>query len=99
MAKTTEQNNNKNDKIVTAILSDSGIKVVSDFSKATAQCLIKNREVGGFSTAFYVMAEISTFDGEKIPAPELREKLSAFDLMDLEEIWASQKKSFRIVKN
>ena len=54
---------------------------------------MKAREAsGGMAAVIYIMAEIATFDGEKIPAPELLDKLSAYDIIDLETLWASGKK-------
>ena len=87
----TKATDNKN--IVKATLQDSKMEVVADLSKANGRTLMKAREAsGGMATVIYIMAEIATFNGEQIPAPELLDKLSAYDIIDLESIWASGKK-------
>lgn len=87
----TKENNNM---IVECDLQISGKHVVADLSKANGYCLMKARQAAGTgvgATVIYLMAEIATFDGKKMAAPEIM-ALNAYDIMDLESLWASLKK-------
>ncbi|MGN0014951.1 MAG: hypothetical protein ACI37T_05980 [Candidatus Gastranaerophilaceae bacterium] len=71
-----------------------GKKLELDLSKCNGDLLMKCRKLsGGAATVIFMISEAGTFDGEKIPAPEIL-KWSAFDVIELEEIWAelSEKK-------
>ena len=49
---------------------------------------MKAREAAnGIATVIYLLAEIATFNGEKLPAPEIL-NFSAFDIITLESAWA-----------
>lgn len=72
----------------------NGKKLELDLSKCNGEMLMKCRKLsGGVATVIFIISEAGTFDGEKIPAPEIL-KWSAFDVIELEEIWAelSEKK-------
>lgn len=78
-------------EFVEQILSN-GMKIKLDPKKANGHLLMKCRQMsGGAATVIYMVSEIATFDGEKIPAPELL-NLDAFTIIEIEEIWASLKK-------
>jgi hypothetical protein len=63
-----------------------------DFSKANGHLLMKCRELsGGVATIIYMISEIATFDGEKIPVPEIL-NWDAFTIIEIEEAWANSKK-------
>ena len=67
----------------------NGMKVEFNPDDANGHTLMKCREAsGGIATVVYIMAEIATFDGEKLPAPELL-NFSAFDIIKLETAWAN----------
>lgn len=81
MTKTPDEN-----KLLEFTLS-TGKKVVVDTSKSNGHLLLKCRQASDFvGAAIYMMSEIATFDGKKIPAPELLD-LSAFEVMEIEGIW------------
>ena len=85
----TEEKNNEN--ILKTTLSD-GVKVEVDFSKANGHLLMKCRKVSEYvGTAIYIMSEIATFDGEKIPAPELL-NLPDYVVMEIEAIYNNNRK-------
>ncbi|MBQ2872318.1 hypothetical protein IJE86_11500 [bacterium] len=70
----------------------NGMKVEIDTSKANGHLLMKCRNAAnGVATVIYLIAEIGTFDGEKLAAEEIL-NFSAFDIIDLEEAWAKSKK-------
>lgn len=72
----------------------NGKKLKLDTSLCNGELLMKCRKLsGGAATVIFMISEAGTFDGEKIPAPEIL-KWSAFDVIELEEIWAelSEKK-------
>lgn len=80
---------NKNDETDTlSIMLTNGINVVMNFSNAKAGTLMKARMAarGGYSTTAFVLAEICTFDGNKLTG----EDILGFDIVDyalLEEAW------------
>lgn len=77
--------------LVTLTLSND-VKVVIDGEKANGHLLMKCRNAsGGMATVIYMIAEIGTFNGEKLPAEEIL-NYSAFDIIALEEAWANLKK-------
>lgn len=85
--KTTEKTT---DNLIKGTLP-SGIKVEFDPSKSTGHTLMKARKAsGGFATVIYIMAEIATFDGEKLPAPEIL-NYQDHDVIAIEELWESAK--------
>lgn len=66
----------------------NGKKLEIDVSKCNGELLMKCRKIsGGMATVIFMISEIGTFDGEKIPAPEIL-KWSVFDVIELEEVWA-----------
>ncbi len=70
----------------------NGVKVEIDGEKANGHLLMKCRNAsGGMATVIYMIAEIGTFNGEKLPAEEIL-NYSAFDIITLEEAWANLKK-------
>lgn len=74
------------------ITLSNGKKMEVDFSKANGHLLMKCRELaGGVATIIYMISEIATFDGEKIPAPEIL-NWDAFTIIEIEEAWANSKK-------
>ena len=79
---------NDKSQIKKLTLSD-GTKVEMDLSKANGHLLMKCRQAanGGMTTVIFMISEISTFDGQKIPAPEILNR-SAKDIIQLEELWA-----------
>lgn len=70
----------------------NGVEVKIDGEKANGHLLMKCRNAsGGMATVIYMIAEIATFNGEKLPAEEIL-NYSAFDIVALEEAWANLKK-------
>lgn len=71
-------------------LPDSGIKVEIDKCKNNGNTLFKARRAvpdGNIDeTTLFIISEISTFNGQKMAAPEIK-NLSAFDIMELEQQW------------
>ncbi len=66
----------------------SGEVLKLDLSKNTGYLLMKCRNASnGSATVIYMISEIGTFDGVKIPAPELLER-SSFEIIELESIWS-----------
>lgn len=85
MTKTQEQTKSK---IIKHTLTN-GMEIELDTAKLTGSLLYKCREIsGGAATVLYMLAEVATFDGKKIPAPELIE-WDAFDVVELEEFYMS----------
>ena len=69
----------------------NGVKVEFDPTKGNGHCLMKARQAsGGMATVIYILAEIATFDGEKMPAPEIL-NFNAHDIISLEEAWGNAK--------
>ncbi len=67
----------------------NGVKVEFDPAKSNGHALMKARKAsGGFGAVIYLIAEIATFDGEKMPAEEVL-NYSARDIITLEEAWDS----------
>ena len=65
----------------------NGKKLILDLNKNDGNLLFKCRKMsGGPATVIYIISEIGTFDGEKIPAPEIL-NWSSFDIIELETIW------------
>lgn len=82
----------KNQTIDLEFTLSNNVKVKVDLSLANGHLLMKCREIsGGMATIVYMMSEIATFDGEKIPAPEIL-NWNPFLIIELEEFWASLKK-------
>ena len=96
MTKETKQQTTKEQNIFKTTLSESGINVVLDKLKCNGYALMRARMAGQGSdkTTFYLLAECCTFDGKNMKAEELFE-LSAFDLMELEELWAKSSKKYQ----
>lgn len=86
MATTKTEKTNEN--LVKLTLSN-GIKVEFDANKGNGHKLMKARKAsGGFGAVIYLIAEIATFDGEKMPAEEIL-NFNARDIITLEETWDS----------
>ena len=77
----------KNSKVIELKLSNvMNVKFTPD--DANGHTLMKAREAAnGIATVIYLLAEIATFNGEKLPAPEIL-NFSAFDIITLESAWA-----------
>lgn len=70
----------------TVILSN-GVEVKFNTDDANGHLLMKCRKIAGFESAvIYMLSEIATFDGKKLPAPEIL-NLNAFDIVKLETSW------------
>lgn len=69
----------------------NGMKVEIDTEKANGHLLMQSRNAAnnGASTVIYLISEISTFDGKKLPAPEIL-NFSAFDVIKLENAWSER---------
>lgn len=86
MATTKTEKTNEN--LVKLTLSN-GVKVEFDPKKGNGHCLMKARQAsGGMATIIYILAEIATFNGEKMPAPEIL-NYNAHDIIALEEAWGN----------
>ena len=76
----------KEQNIVELTLSN-GINVKFNPADANGHLLMKCRKVANEGeTVIYLLSEIATFDGEKMPAPEIL-NFSAFDIIKLESAW------------
>ncbi len=75
------------ENIIKLTLSN-GMNVEIDTTKATGHTLMQARKSSqnGESVIVYVMAEISTFNGEKIPAPEIL-NFKIKDILVLEKVF------------
>lgn len=77
--------------IIEKLLPYSGKTAKIDISKATGRVLFKARKFANgdnYAVELFILSEISTFDDEKIPAPEI-ENFHALDIISLEEAWNS----------
>lgn len=88
--------NAENKEIVKFELS-SGIKVEMDLSKNTARLLSEARKIykedeTGYEISHYLISCISTFDGETITSEDMKDKLSAFDILELEAQFGALRK-------
>ena len=66
----------------------NGMNVEMDTTKANGHLLMQCRNAtnNGVSTVIYLISEIATFDGKKLPAPEIL-NFSAVDVVKLENAW------------
>ena len=87
----TQKNNTDTKNNIKTVTMSNGTKLEIDLSKNNGHLLMKCRQAAqGSATVIYLLSEIALFDGEKIPAPELL-NWNAFDIIELEEIWADLK--------
>lgn len=82
----TKENSN-----IIEVTHSNGTVIKIDKSKLNGHLLFKCRDLsGGSATIIYMLSEAATFDGKTIPAPELM-NWDAFDIVELEQIWADLK--------